>query len=100
MLGDVEVDWAMPSGYVLRFLAGAPSGGRGMLVCVPLPGHGTGRVFICGDAAHIHPPTGAQGTNTQVLSGAADAFRDRYAVAGSAAYLILPDGSWASGSAS
>jgi hypothetical protein len=23
-----------------------------------------GRVFVCGDAAHIHPPTGAQGANT------------------------------------
>lgn len=131
MLGDVEVDWSMPHGYVLRFLAEAPGGGQDLLVCVPLPGHhryrlsmlappelratgqehgivtdrpgpdlgriqavvdrlvpgkpavrnlrwsslfgishrivdryGVGRVFVCGDAAHIHPPTGAQGANT------------------------------------
>src|SRR5437763_2676947 len=25
-----------------------------------------GRVFLCGDAAHIHPPTGAQGMNTGI----------------------------------
>ncbi|MFE0152187.1 FAD-dependent monooxygenase [Nonomuraea sp. NPDC059007] len=132
MLGDVEVDWSMPAGYALRFLAEAPDGGRDLLVCVPLPGHnryrlsmlapaelrgddgaghgivtdrpgpslaqlqavvdrlvpgkpamgnlrwsslfgishrladryGAGRAFVCGDAAHIHPPTGAQGANT------------------------------------
>ncbi|HVV31045.1 MAG TPA: FAD-dependent monooxygenase, partial [Mycobacteriales bacterium] len=47
--------------------------------------YGEGRVFVAGDAAHIHPPTGAQGMNTGiqdvynlawklalVLAGAAD----------------------------
>ncbi|CAM5530256.1 3-(3-hydroxy-phenyl)propionate/3-hydroxycinnamic acid hydroxylase [Streptomyces tanashiensis] len=29
-------------------------------------GYGRGRVFVAGDAAHIHPPTGAQGMNTGV----------------------------------
>ncbi|MFI1655937.1 FAD-dependent monooxygenase [Streptomyces sp. NPDC020472] len=28
--------------------------------------YGRGRVFVAGDAAHIHPPTGAQGMNTGV----------------------------------
>jgi 2-polyprenyl-6-methoxyphenol hydroxylase-like FAD-dependent oxidoreductase len=50
-----------------------------------------GRVFIAGDAAHIHPPTGGQGLNTRVqdawnlgwklaavLSGAPDALLDTY----------------------
>ncbi|MFG2122944.1 FAD-dependent monooxygenase [Streptomyces sp. NPDC048710] len=32
--------------------------------------YGEGRVFVAGDAAHIHPPTGAQGMNT----GIQDAF--------------------------
>jgi 2-polyprenyl-6-methoxyphenol hydroxylase-like FAD-dependent oxidoreductase len=50
-----------------------------------------GRVFIAGDAAHIHPPTGGQGLNTSVqdawnlgwklaavLDGAPDALLDTY----------------------
>lgn len=52
-----------------------------------------GRVFIAGDASHIHPPTGGQGLNTSVqdawnlgwklaavLDGAPDALLDTYEV--------------------
>jgi 2-polyprenyl-6-methoxyphenol hydroxylase-like FAD-dependent oxidoreductase len=51
----------------------------------------SGNVFLAGDAAHVHPPTGAQGLNTgvqdaynlgwklaQVLSGAPEALLDTY----------------------
>ncbi|MCP2315983.1 2-polyprenyl-6-methoxyphenol hydroxylase [Nocardia amikacinitolerans] len=51
----------------------------------------SGRVFIAGDAAHVHPPAGAQGLNTglqdaynlgwklgQVLAGAPEALLDTY----------------------
>ncbi|WP_063065784.1 FAD-dependent oxidoreductase [Nocardia violaceofusca] len=51
----------------------------------------SGRVFIAGDAAHVHPPSGAQGLNTglqdaynlgwkigQVLAGAPESLLDTY----------------------
>ena len=138
MLGDVEVDWSMPSGYAIRASHVDDAGATDdLLVCIPLPGHkryrmsmlvpdellpdpagldgiahgfssgkapelhhiqavldrlspepttasamrwssvfrishrivdaySRGRVFIAGDAAHIHPPTGAQGMNTGI----------------------------------
>jgi len=53
--------------------------------------YSVGRVFIAGDAAHVHPPTGAQGLNTgvqdaynlawklaQVISGAPQQLLDTY----------------------
>ncbi|MCX4751133.1 FAD-dependent monooxygenase [Kitasatospora sp. NBC_01287] len=155
MLGDVEVDWDLPTGYGVRAThLDADGAVDDLLVCIPLPGRGryrmsmmvppelaagqdggaggaggsggagapdgvthglaegrgpelrhiqavldrlapqptraaalrwsstfrishrlvdryrAGRLFVAGDAAHIHPPTGAQGMNT----GVQDAF--------------------------
>jgi 2-polyprenyl-6-methoxyphenol hydroxylase-like FAD-dependent oxidoreductase/heme-degrading monooxygenase HmoA len=138
MLGDVELNWTMPQGHLLRFVRIEDDGDfTGMLVCVPLPGHAryrvatlapqplqktigsgvvpagfwkeytpptlediqaviddlapepvtasnlrwsstfrikhgivdryrVGRVFVAGDAAHLHPPAGGQGMNTGI----------------------------------
>ncbi|EHB44526.1 Pentachlorophenol monooxygenase [Mycolicibacterium rhodesiae JS60] len=124
MLGDVEVDWSVPRGYVVRSMHQVDGVTDDILVAIPLPdrgryrmvmlvpeelgsgertpelhhiqavldrlspepttaanlrwssvfgishrivdSYGTGRVFVAGDAAHIHPPTGAQGMNTGI----------------------------------
>ncbi len=139
MLGDVVLDWSVPTGYGVRITRSVADGPDEILVAVPLPEHGRyrismlaapelrshpgdgpgdgiahglesahapelhhlqaavdrlapepttvsdvrwssvfrishrlaeryglGRVFIAGDAAHIHPPTGAQGMNTGI----------------------------------
>jgi 2-polyprenyl-6-methoxyphenol hydroxylase-like FAD-dependent oxidoreductase/heme-degrading monooxygenase HmoA len=137
MLGDVDVDWDLPAGHLVRFVRIEDEAFTGMLVCVPLKGrnryriatlapqrwqdavgtgvvpagfwqeyepptladmqaaidelgppgttasnlrwssifrikHGIvdryreGRVFVAGDAAHLHPPAGGQGMNTGI----------------------------------
>ncbi|MBB3604055.1 pentachlorophenol monooxygenase [Mycolicibacterium sp. BK556] len=123
MLGDVQVDWSVPRGYVVRSMHQIDGVTDDILVAIPLPdrgryrmvmlvpegldadakpelhhiqavldrlspepttarnlrwssvfgishrivdSYGTGRVFVAGDAAHIHPPTGAQGMNTGI----------------------------------
>ncbi len=48
-----------------------------------------GRVFICGDAAHIHPPTGAQGMNTGIQDGYNLAWKLALAARGIAAPGVL-----------
>ncbi|MET4613155.1 2-polyprenyl-6-methoxyphenol hydroxylase-like FAD-dependent oxidoreductase [Rhodococcus sp. PvR044] len=48
-----------------------------------------GRVFLAGDAAHIHPPTGAQGMNTGVQDAYNLGWKLALAVTGSAAPLLL-----------
>jgi 2-polyprenyl-6-methoxyphenol hydroxylase-like FAD-dependent oxidoreductase len=48
-----------------------------------------GRVFVAGDAAHIHPPTGAQGMNTGIQDAVALAWRLALAVEGRAADGLL-----------
>ncbi|MET9198921.1 FAD-dependent monooxygenase [Gordonia sp. NPDC003585] len=47
--------------------------------------YGRGRVFVAGDAAHIHPPTGAQGMNTGIQDAHNLAWKLALAVAGDAA---------------
>jgi hypothetical protein len=51
--------------------------------------YGQGRVFIAGDAAHIHPPTGAQGMNTGIQDGLNLAWKLALAVQGAAADGLL-----------
>ena len=51
--------------------------------------YGVGRVFIAGDAAHIHPPTGAQGMNTGIQDGVNLAWKLALAVQGVAADGLL-----------
>ena len=52
-------------------------------------GYGKGRVFVAGDAAHIHPPTGAQGMNTGIQDAHNLAWKLALAVAGLAAPSLL-----------
>ncbi|MDF2823399.1 MAG: pentachlorophenol monooxygenase [Mycobacterium sp.] len=51
--------------------------------------YGSGRVFIAGDAAHIHPPTGAQGMNTGIQDAHNLAWKVALAVRGEAADGLL-----------
>ncbi|SNS92682.1 FAD-dependent monooxygenase [Rhodococcoides kyotonense] len=156
MLGDVEVDWSVPTGYGVRSMHVADDGTTDdLLVAIPLPGrkryrmsmlvpdelaappsadsvehgftgtkapelhhiqavldrlspepttastlrwssvfrishrivnaYGRGRVFVAGDAAHIHPPTGAQGMNTGIQDAQNIAWKVALAVRGIAA---------------
>ncbi|MGN9790751.1 FAD-dependent monooxygenase [Streptomyces sp. OZ13] len=48
-----------------------------------------GRVFVAGDAAHIHPPTGAQGMNTGIQDAYNLAWKLALAVAGTAHPRLL-----------
>jgi 2-polyprenyl-6-methoxyphenol hydroxylase-like FAD-dependent oxidoreductase len=159
MLGDVEVDWAMPHGYAIRAMHQTEGRTDDLLVCIPLPGrgryrmsmlvpeellaeapvdgiahgfegarkpelrhiqavldrlspepttarnlrwssvfrishrivdaYGRGRVFVAGDAAHIHPPTGAQGMNTGIQDAHNLAWKLALAVSGHAAPGLL-----------
>ncbi|MEV0156940.1 FAD-dependent oxidoreductase [Micromonospora sp. NPDC050686] len=160
MLGDVDVDWDMPDGHLLRFMHETDGRMDGMLVCVPLRGearyriatlapprffaqtggqdappgfseelaeptlddvqaaidrlappgtrasnlrwssvfrisHGIvdryrdGRVFVAGDAAHLHPPAGGQGMNTGIQDAWNLAWKVALAVRGKAAPGLL-----------
>jgi pentachlorophenol monooxygenase len=51
--------------------------------------YGRGRVFVAGDAAHIHPPTGAQGMNTGIQDAHNLAWKLALAVSGRAAPTLL-----------
>jgi 2-polyprenyl-6-methoxyphenol hydroxylase-like FAD-dependent oxidoreductase len=51
--------------------------------------YSSGRAFIAGDAAHIHPPTGAQGMNTGIQDAVNLAWKLAAAVNGTAAPGLL-----------
>ncbi|WP_443065164.1 FAD-dependent monooxygenase [Streptomyces sp. NBC_01336] len=51
--------------------------------------YGDGRVFVAGDAAHIHPPTGAQGMNTGIQDACNLAWKLALAVRGEAGPALL-----------
>lgn len=51
--------------------------------------YGRGRVFVAGDAAHIHPPTGAQGMNTGIQDAQNLAWKLALAVSGQASDTLL-----------
>ncbi|MEU1428229.1 FAD-dependent monooxygenase [Nocardia sp. NPDC005746] len=51
--------------------------------------YGHGRVFVAGDAAHIHPPTGAQGMNTGIQDAHNLAWKLALAVRGDASLALL-----------
>jgi pentachlorophenol monooxygenase len=51
--------------------------------------YGKGRVFVAGDAAHIHPPTGAQGMNTGIQDAHNLAWKLALALEGQAAPGLL-----------
>jgi 2-polyprenyl-6-methoxyphenol hydroxylase-like FAD-dependent oxidoreductase len=51
--------------------------------------YGMGRVFLAGDAAHIHPPTGAQGMNTGVQDALNLGWKLALVVEGTAAPSLL-----------
>ncbi len=160
MLGDVDVDWDMPEGHLLRFMHETHGRMDNMLVCVPLRGesryriatlappryfaqtggkdaspgfseelaeptladvqaaldqlappgtrasnlrwssvfrirhgivdrYGDGRVFVAGDAAHLHPPAGGQGMNTGIQDAWNLAWKLALAVRGLAAPGLL-----------
>jgi 2-polyprenyl-6-methoxyphenol hydroxylase-like FAD-dependent oxidoreductase/heme-degrading monooxygenase HmoA len=160
MLGDVDVDWDMPEGHLLRFMHETDGRMDNMLVCVPLRGqsryriatmapprffaqtggkdappgfseelaeptladiqaaldqlappgtrasnlrwssvfrishgivdrYGDGRVFVAGDAAHLHPPAGGQGMNTGIQDAWNLAWKLALAVRGIAAPGLL-----------
>ncbi|MDG4770550.1 FAD-dependent monooxygenase [Solwaraspora sp. WMMD792] len=160
MLGDVDVDWDMPAGHLLRFIHETDGQLDNMLVCVPLRGesryriatmappryfaatrgenappgfsaelgeptladvqavldqlapagttasnlrwssifrisHGIvdryrdGRIFVAGDAAHLHPPAGGQGMNTGIQDAWNLAWKLALAVRGVAAPGLL-----------
>ena len=159
MLGDVEVDWPLPTGFGVRAVHVSDGKVDDVLVCIPLPGrhryrmsmlvppelsttpaagqvahgleggrrpelshlqavldrmapepavarnlrwssvfrishrivdaYGRGRVFVAGDAAHIHPPTGAQGMNTGIQDAVNLAWKLALAVDGLAAPDLL-----------
>ncbi|MFF9913862.1 FAD-dependent monooxygenase [Streptomyces sp. NPDC013457] len=51
--------------------------------------YGAGRVFVAGDAAHIHPPTGAQGMNTGIQDACNLAWKIALVVRGEAGLALL-----------
>ncbi|GIG63079.1 hypothetical protein Lfu02_74510 [Longispora fulva] len=58
MLGDVDLDWSMPEGHLLRMIQVEDEEMKGMLVCVPLRGPGRYRVATLAPA-HLQSEVGS-----------------------------------------
>lgn len=95
MLGDVDVEWSMPEGHLLRFVQLVDDELRGMLVRFQALADSLKELCAGQLNAYVllspEAPLPAR-LGLPVLRDADDQFRVAYGVTGASAYLIRPDG--------